>query len=201
MSSILTKTGIVILAAGRSSRLGQSKQLLPFRGETLLKRAIHTAIQSEVAEIVVVLGANADAHQKEITNERVDVVKNWDWEKGIGTSIACGVEKLTELLPHATACIILLCDQPYISAELIKKMQKIHSSSAKGIVACKYASTIGTPALFDKKYFKHIKLLKEDQGAKKLFSRFEDDLSTIDFPEGETDIDTQQDYIQLLNTN
>ena len=86
-------------------------------------------------------------------------------------------------------------------------MQAIHfqqlyqkqNESAKDIVACAYADTIGTPALFTQKYFDVLMKLEGDEGAKKLMKTYSEDVATVDFPKGYIDIDTKEDYENLLN--
>lgn len=195
---MLNQTGIIILAAGSSSRLGQSKQLLPYNGKSLLKHTVHAALGSVCSPIVVVLGARADVHQTELNTEPVTVIINNDWEKGIGCSIRYGLNKLLEESPDIRACVILLCDQPFINSSIIQQLIDAFATSGKGIIASEYAATLGTPALFKKDYFADLLCLKENQGAKILFTTFKQDLSIVAFPAGETDIDTLEDYNQLV---
>jgi len=72
-------------------------------------------------------------------------------------------------------------------------------SSGKGIIACSYAAAIGTPVLFDKKYFNYLVQLQGQQGAKKLVSEFLTDSITVNFPAGAMDIDHPADYKNLLS--
>ena len=87
--------GIVLLAAGASVRLGRPKQLLPYRGQTLLKYSIQTALDSQAQPVVVVLGANANELQNEIKESNVHVVINEHWQEGMSSSIRRGVKTIT----------------------------------------------------------------------------------------------------------
>ena len=79
-------------------------------------------------------------------------------------------------------------------------MMAAKESTGKGIVACNYNGTFGTPVLFDKKYFNDLALLQGAAGAKKLVQQFETDVATVSFPAGAMDIDTPEDYEKLLGS-
>lgn len=96
-------------------------------------------------------------------------------------------------------CILCVCDQPYISAILLQQLLDKKKTSGKKIIACSYAETLGTPVLFNKKYFSALMNLQGDEGAKKLLSVYSDDVAPISFEKGEFDIDTKKDYEKLLS--
>ena len=83
-----------MLAAGSSSRLGRPKQALPFDGKTLLQHTIEIAADADVASIIVVLGANAELLQKDISTTGVRTILNDHWAEGMASSITCGVKDL-----------------------------------------------------------------------------------------------------------
>jgi len=197
----MNNTGIIILAAGNSSRLGKTKQLLHFNGKTLLQHAIQEAAEAHGELIVVVTGAHADEISKELKNEKVEIVFNKDWEQGIASGIVIGLKKAIALRNELEKVILAVCDQPFVSSLLLQQLFEKQNKSGKHIVASAYADTIGTPALFTKKYFDALMGLTGDQGAKILLKKYSDDLATVDFPDGYIDIDTQADYENLLNGN
>jgi molybdenum cofactor cytidylyltransferase len=197
----MNNTGIIILAAGGSSRFGNSKQLLHFNGKTLLQHAIDEATEVGAEPIVVVTGANADEISKEIKNEKVEIIFNKDWEQGIASGIVIGLKKAIALNNELEKVIIAVCDQPFVSSSLFQQLFEKQNKSVTHIVASAYADTIGTPALFTEKYFDALMGLTGDQGAKILLKKYSEDLATVDFPDGYIDIDTQEDYENLLNAN
>jgi molybdenum cofactor cytidylyltransferase len=197
----MNNTGIIILAAGSSSRFGDTKQLLHFNGKTLLQHVIAEATATGAEPIVVVTGANADRVSKEIKSEKVEIVFNKDWEQGMASGIVIGLKKAIALNNELEKVIIAVCDQPFVSSSLFQQLVEKQNESVKHIVASTYADTIGTPALFTKKYFDPLMGLTGDQGAKILLKKYSDDLATVDFPDGHIDIDTQADYENLLNGN
>ena len=108
----MNNTGIIILAAGSSSRFGNTKQLLHFNGTTLLQHAIQEATEAGAEPIVVVTGANADEVSKEIKSEKAEIVFNKDWEQGIASGIVIGLKMVITLDNKIEKVIIAVCNQP-----------------------------------------------------------------------------------------
>ena len=188
-------TGIIILAAGSSSRLGKPKQNLIYKGQTLLQNAIETALKSSCKPVMVVLGANYSNIIPTIRNVPVSIVYNQDWNEGMASSIRTGIAKIQQLTPETTSIILMLCDQPFVDTSLLNKI--VQKKSTKGIVASSYKDTAGPPVLFDKIYFDELLLLKGQEGAKKLLLKYPDDVITVPFTLGGVDIDTIEDYERL----
>ena len=191
-------TGIVVLAAGSSSRLGQPKQLLLYKNTSLLKYTISQASQVPNTAIIVVTGSNHELIEKEITDPEIKTIFNPDWELGMSTSIATGLNELLRLNPDIQKCIFTVCDQPYITTIVFENLIKEHQKKAKGIAASEYAATLGTPVLFHKKYFTELLQLKGQEGAKKIINRFLEDTVTVPFEKGNVAIDTIEDYNELI---
>jgi molybdenum cofactor cytidylyltransferase len=195
----MNNTGIIILAAGGSTRFGTAKQLLHFNGKTLLQHAIDEAVGAGAEPIVVITGANADKISKNINHEQVQVVFNEGWEKGMASSIVAGMHAGINYNKDIENIIIAVSDQPFVSSSLFKELYKTHEEGIRHIIACAYADTVGTPVLFTRKYFDDLLSLQGDEGAKKILLANTDDVATIDFPQGKVDIDTQKDYEELLD--
>ncbi|NER99699.1 MAG: NTP transferase domain-containing protein, partial [Symploca sp. SIO1B1] len=94
--------------------------------------------------------------------------------------------------------VITVCDQPFISTEIINHLVATYYSTGKPIVACQYADTLGVPVLFSKSLFSELATLDSTMGAKKIISKYENEVFSIPFPLGVIDIDTPKDYQQLL---
>ncbi len=188
---------IIILAAGNSSRMQQTKQLLPFKGESLLVHTIEEA-QKSLMPVIVVLGANSKEIMAGINYMEVDVVDNKNWDSGMASSIKAGIDKARAIYNKMENCILAVCDQPYISSFLFQKLVDQKKVSGKKIVASSYADTLGTPALFDKKYFDDLLNLPGDHGAKNLLQKYAEDVASVSFEKGDIDVDTKSDYEQLL---
>ena len=191
-------TGIIILAAGNSSRLGQPKQLLPYKDETLLQHIIAEAAVIKDTVLIVVTGANHELIEKNI-DSKVKTAFNHDWELGMSSSINKGLSELLQSNPEIEKCIVAVCDQPFVSHSVFENLITEYDVTRKGIVASSYAETFGTPVLFDKKYFDDLLDLKGQEGAKKVITRFLDDTASIPFEKGNIDIDTEEDYNKLIS--
>jgi len=186
-------TGVIILAAGSSSRLGLPKQNLIYKGQTLLQRAIEAALATAYRPVITVLGANADVITPTISKKPARIIYNQDWEEGMASSIRLGISVMQKFNPETDAVILMLCDQPFVTTIVLNQLN--HVKSGKGIVASAYNETIGAPVLFDKIYFDELHSLKGHEGAKKLLLKYPDDVIAIPFPLGS--IDTVEDYDRL----
>jgi molybdenum cofactor cytidylyltransferase len=195
----MNNTGIIILAAGGSSRFGNIKQLLPFNGKTLLQHVIDEAVKAAAQSIVVITGANATKVSASIVNSKVNILVNENWQEGMASGIVAGVHDIVRLNDSIKKIIVAVCDQPFVTSALFEQLDQMQTKSGKPIVACTYADTMGTPALFATKYFDQLLSLKGDEGAKKILKSNREDVATVDFPKGEIDIDTQKDYENLLD--
>lgn len=192
-----SNTGVVILAAGSSSRLGTPKQLLLYAGQTLIQHAAAAATTSNASPVMVVLGANTAAIQSVLKNNAAHTVVNTEWEEGIASSIRCGIKALTALNPLAAAVIFMLADQPFVSNNVLNDLMATHQNTGKRIVASMYGDSFGTPALFHKSIFPELLQLKGDAGAKSIIRKHFNAAAFIAFPEGKIDIDTTNDYLSL----
>jgi len=192
-------TGIVVLAAGSSSRLGQPKQLLLYKNTSLLKNTISQASRVPNTTIIVVTGSNHELIEKEITDPEIKTIFNPDWELGMSSSIATGLNELLRLNPDIQKCIFTVCDQPFITTIVFENLIKEYQKKVKGIAASEYAATLGTPVLFHKEYFTELLQLKGQEGAKKIINRFLEDTIAVPFEKGNIDIDTIEDYNELIS--
>lgn len=190
--------GAIILAAGASTRLGQPKQLLLYNGQSLLRHAVNTALQAMLSNTFVVFGANIDLLKKEVADLLIHIVENTRWKDGMATSIHAGLSAMMRIKPSIENVIILVCDQPFVSATLLSEMIATHKQTSKHIIASAYDNTLGTPVLFNKKYFAQLLQLQGAEGARKLIKKYADDVSTVLFEKGHIDIDTNEDYEKLM---
>jgi molybdenum cofactor cytidylyltransferase len=188
----------VILAAGASSRFGQPKQLLPFQGESLVRRVVRSAIEAGSVNVIVVAGEARDRIETELCGTPAVIVENADWQRGLGTSIRCGLFYLRSLQPESDAVVLLVCDQPFVDASVIQSLITEWENSRKPIVACRYAGTLGVPALFDRSCFEEILSLPDETGAKALLQARSADVAQIEFVKGAIDIDTRADFESCL---
>jgi len=187
----------VILAAGASSRYGQPKQLLHYEGRSLLRRAAEATADSCCRPIVVVLGASARLCADELRGLPVHLTENTKWMEGMGGSLRTGIAVVSALKPEVVGAVVMLCDQPLVSAQIIEALAQRYRESGAPIVASAYARTLGVPALFDRSLFGQLLSLRGDGGARRIIERSGGDVAAVPFPGGIVDIDTPQDYAVL----
>jgi molybdenum cofactor cytidylyltransferase len=201
MHSSISNMAIVILAAGKSARLGSPKQLLSYKGKKLLVHAVDEALETGCKSVFVVLGSNSEVLKKELHNKPVHIVENKEWQEGMASSIRCGLENIADILPMTDSVLLMVCDQPYVSSSLLLSLVEKKQETGMPIIASSYEGKNGTPALFNKSFFPALMELKGDKGARKLIEDNPDKVALILFPEGITDIDTAEDYELLKKEN
>ena len=145
------KAAILILAAGTSSRMGSTKQVLPYKHTTLLGWTIEQTIAIEEVETYVILGANIKSIKKSIVSYSINVIENKNYREGISTSIVTGINTIE--VRTFEKVLILLADQPKITTDYLKKLFEISKKDPAKIIASNYGDKIGVPAIFPKKYF------------------------------------------------
>ena len=192
--------GIIILAAGASSRMGQSKQLLPLQGTTLLERIVTTAQALKPSHTVVVLGANEKQHAAILKNTNVQSIVNPLWQNGMGSSLKTGLQHLLSISRTTDAIIILVCDQPAVTTVYLERIVERYKTSGKAIIASFYSGSPGVPALLDKTIFPELLNMDDAHGAKKIIQKHEALTELIPFPEGSIDLDTPEDYHNFVGS-
>lgn len=193
----MSKVGAIILAAGGSSRFGKAKQLVEIDGKSLLHRVVDAATNAGCSPIVVVLGSESERMQIELSSSSVAIARNSDWRHGIGASIRTGVNHLVTSGDQVDAVILLVCDQPLVDGNVIRRLIATAGATKNQIVASSYAGTVGVPALFGRSFFDELLQLSDDRGAKPLILSNRDHTALVPFPEGEIDIDTVEDWDKL----
>ncbi len=188
---------VLILAAGASRRMGSIKQLLPWKGQSMLGHVIQRAEKLQSGSLVVVVGANADKIKAECRHYEADYIENNQWQSGLGSSIACGIKALITRSNAWEAVLILLCDQPLFDANYFQTMISTFQDQGKKIVATRYGQKAGVPAIFGRMYFEALCLLEKDQGAKNIIDLNKKDVFSIDSHYRNLDVDTIAEYTRL----
>ncbi len=186
---------VLILAAGSSSRLGEPKQLLNYKGESLLKIIVKKALEIS-SNIFVVLGHEKEKCEEELKNfKNLNILYNENHKKGMGTSISLGIEN-TKYFENT---MILLVDQPFLPLIHLQVLKE--NIQNKSIIATSYGENQKpkVPAIFPKIYYEELSKLDKDFGAKEILEkesciniRLEKDFSI--------DIDTFEDmkFLEIL---
>ena len=188
------KTVILILAAGSSSRMGEPKQLLPFKNTTLLGNAIEQAKNSKSNAVFCVLGANEEIIKKSIENYKIETIFNPNFKNGLSSSIVAGIHHLST--KNFDSVLIMLADQPSVNSEYLNNLIKTSINNPSKITASNYQNKMGVPAIFPKSYFQKLLNLKGDKGAKVLLNENHSEIIKMN-PFNLTDIDTKEDYQNL----
>lgn len=192
-----SKIAIMIMAAGASSRMGRTKQLLPWGTTTLIGNAIKNAKASDACEVFVVLGAYADVIKKSIGLKEKDLIYNKDWESGLGSSIAHATKAILTQSEDYDGVLVMLADQPLIDASYLNQMITEFYYSDFSIIATKYKQGNGVPAIFGASHFLELQQLNSEHGAKDIIRLNKNKLLSLD-PKGKTaDVDTYEEYLRM----
>lgn len=187
----------LILGAGASQRLGPPKQLLPFRGTTMLGWVVDQAQQAaSLDEVVVVLGRAADQVREQVDFGAACVVENPVFGEGCSSSYRAGIGALD---PESSAIMIILGDMPGITPEIINRLADAWRTSNAPIALCSYLGRKGHPMIFAQSMFSQLIDLHGDKAAWKLVDANASAVQEIDidlpFPD---DINTAGDFDRLL---
>lgn len=188
----------IVLAAGESSRMGEPKQLLEFKQNTIIEHTIDNLLDSNVFEVIVVLGYQAERVARLISNRPIMIVFNRNYQQGISSSISAGLKSVHK---KANAVMFCLADQPSIDSSTINTIIQEFAAHRKGIAIPYYQGQQGNPVIFSNKYVEALFSLQGDTGGSQIISLNPDDILRVDVPcRGViTDIDTRDDYLKELN--
>ncbi len=193
--------GIIILAAGASKRLGTPKQLLKHTdGDSFAKRICKMAIGTGIKNISVVIPDNNEHIMLETKDDRISCFFNYP-NNEISESILHGFWFLCEQPMELSAILIVVCDQPYLELSLLKQIISLYQNTNASLIASRYKNgAIGTPALFSRPFFNDLITLEGDQGALAIIKQNLEKTHFVEFPLGDFDIDTSEDYETFLHT-
>ena len=187
----------IILAAGEGSRMGVVKQMLPFKGKTILQWVIDNALTSSLQKVMVVLGHRADLTEPLITGNAVQVVINSNYRQGQSTSLKAGLRALPE---GTEAVMFILGDQPLVAPETINVLLTAYYESGASIVLPVFRGKRGNPVIFGRDTFHRLESLDGDCGGRSLFQEYAGNILQVpvDDPYIRFDLDTEEDYRRLL---
>ena len=186
----------MVLAAGASRRLGRPKQLLPFRGSTLIHHAAQTAVSAGIGPVGVVLGAHADECRTALRGLAVRIMLHEGWADGMGSTIAAAARAAQA--EQATAVLLTTCDQPDVTAEDLRRLAEAHLSGGATLAAAQYGGTVGIPALFAGAALDALTRLRGERGAKPILESAGPSLIMVPCPGASRDVDTPDESARLL---
>lgn len=196
MSRSTPLTSGIILAAGQSKRMGRVKQLLPFRGKTILSHIADTALGSRLHEVIVVLGYAAEDIQQAVDLGDAKVIINNDYKSGQSASLRIGLSAISE---HSEAALFILGDQPLVTTDVMNRLIEEYGQEKKGFLIPTFQGKRGNPVLVGRSFFPRLESLAGDQGAGVLFEEYSDQIKEIDVGDRgiHFDVDTLDDYLGL----
>lgn len=180
--------------------MGHPKQLLPVNGRPMVRHVTEAVCASGLAQVVVVVGAHAEAVRDALTGLPVDIVVNVDWVEGMSTLLRAG---LRALRPEIQAVIMVLADQPALTPDLIRCLVSRYRATSALVVVPYYQEQRGNPLLFDRALFLELMEVEGDQGGRVLYARYAEQAERleVDDPAVITDIDTRQDYESIKESD
>ncbi|MBU1745280.1 MAG: molybdenum cofactor cytidylyltransferase [Proteobacteria bacterium] len=189
----------ILLAAGESKRMGRPKQMLAWQGKTLLRQVLENLIRSDAGEIILVLGHEAEAISKSLTESQIKIVINPDYKQGMASSLRHG---LLAMDPESEAFLVLLADQPDIGPEIMNRMIREfkQANPRRGIVRPVYRGLRGHPVLIGVRYLQEALQLQGDVGARQILANHPEDILEIEVNQDGIlkDIDTPEAYRKYL---
>jgi molybdenum cofactor cytidylyltransferase len=193
----MSRVAAVVLAAGAATRMGKLKQLLPFRGRTLVQHAVAQVLEAGFDPVLVVVGAGAHQIREAVSAEQVVVLENENWNTGMGSSLSSAISHLEREKFDCTAVAITLADQPFVTGGHLQAMhEQLHRTGAE-VVAAEYNNTLGVPAIFTRALFPLLAALPRDAGARQLVRKPGLDVRPFPLPEAAVDVDTPEDFANL----
>lgn len=186
----------IILAGGKSSRFGESKQLLDFYGKTFIRTVAEKAIQAKLSPVVVVTGAEHKKIKAVLQGLDVKIVPNPDWEEGQSSSIRAGVNALPA---NTGSAIFLLSDQPQVTSTIMRALVEEHNQTLHPVIAPMVEDRRANPVLFDRVTFPALLQLTGDIGGRGIFSKFSPSYILWLDSALLLDVDSPEDYESLLN--
>jgi molybdenum cofactor cytidylyltransferase len=190
----------LVLAAGESTRMGTTKQLMKLGQKTILEQTVDNILNSEVSEVIVVLGHKADKAAKLLKDRPVIVAVNKNYQQGISTSITAGLKFIK---PDAEGILFALADQPFVDPDTLNQLIKEFLKNNKGIIIPVFQERRGNPTIFSKKYKREFLSIHGDVGGREIISRHPEDILEVrvQCPGVLADLDTVEDYQREVNNN
>lgn len=194
----MVEVPILLLAAGASNRMGQAKQLLPWGENSLIEHRVQILLKTG-QPVMVVLGHRWDKIAPLMEPFPVLVLKNKQWDRGMGTSIAFGIRELKKKFPLADGALIAQVDQPLITVSHFNRLLgSFRPNSQQVIVSRSPSGWEGVPVLFDSYYFKALQTLDGEAGARKIFRQYSRNVNSIESSDILEDMDTPEAYQDFL---
>jgi molybdenum cofactor cytidylyltransferase len=192
----------IVLAAGMSTRMGQNKLLLDFKDKPLIAHAVDTLLASEIDEVIVVLGHEADKAQEKLRGKQVRLIQNPDYREGLSTSVRAGVNAVSS---QAAGIMVYLADQPLLEPADANRILRAFTHAkevGKSIVVPFFDGQRGNPVLLDSLYREAILGVVGDVGCKGVIRRYPDQVFVVEMENDHVvrDVDNMEEYEGVLSS-
>lgn len=196
----MKRVSAVVLAAGRSVRMGEAKQLMRVGERGMLERTLGNVRAGNVDEVILVLGFSAESIRRALPAallEGVRIVVNEKYESGMASSLRAG---LAAVSPALDAALIVLADQPFVRPETMGSIVERYRESNAAVVVPFYRGLRGNPVLLNRSVFAEAMALEGDVGCRAIFARHAEELLEVDVEDAGIleDIDSREDYERLF---
>jgi molybdenum cofactor cytidylyltransferase len=190
----------LVLAAGRSTRMGEHKLLLPLGGRSLVQYAVGAACASVLDPVIVVVGHDADAVARALPVDRYHLVRNPDYADGMSTSLRAGIAAVRAVAPSdLRGAFVLLADQPLVSATWLNRLAREADSFPDRIIAATYGGRRGHPIYFPAALLPDLERVRGDEGGRTVIERHADRVRALASERAEValDVDDPRAYARL----
>lgn len=168
----------LILAAGESSRMGQDKALLTYRGRTFLETIVASLQEAGIERVAVVLGHHAEQIQGAVTLEGAEIIINRDYRRGQTSSLQAGLRALES--PSLEAIVLCLVDHPLVAADTVRRLIASFRETGASVVIPTYENQRGHPALISRALFEELLRLSPDEGANTVIRKYRDSTEFVE---------------------
>ncbi len=187
--------GVLVLAAGQAARMGHPKQIIPWEGKPLIRHIVNIASSLPLEQLVVVTGAYSEVVTNALTGSSARCLFCPQWQEGMAASLRTGLEHLMSHSPELSGLLLLLGDQPLVTASYLQTLLSVFQTRDTLFVASAYAGTTGPPAVFSSALFPELLEIRGDQGAKRILEIHRGRGIVLPFEQGAIDLDTPEDVL------
>ena len=188
-----TEAGVILLAAGASTRLGQTKQLVKHQGVALVRRTACLALAVTPC-CVVVTGAAMNRVGRALSGLPLIHAHNPDWRTGMAGSLATGIRSLP---PQTDSALVLLCDQWHLNEKDLVQLMTAWRNNPGHISAASWKDGFGPPVMFPRSLFPQLLGLKGDRGARSIIRKNAGSVNFVPIPHAADDLDSPADLLQM----
>ncbi len=172
------KISAIVLAAGKSTRMGANKMLADFKGSAMVRATVTNILASTVDDVVIVTGHEREKVETALAGLKVRFVYNTNFASGLATSLATGVQAVID---RADAAVVCLADMPLVDARTIDRLIAAYCPTEnRNIIVPVYKGQIGNPVLWGASYFAHLTALEGDRGARSLIDEFKSEAVEVE---------------------